>query len=98
VGARIGAWTANLIPYFGPAISAMAFEAIHQNEAKEKEDTENLAKALAEGWVTQNENGDLKITAGSEKMVEELGLTASEIQTFGKTLGDGVEELKAYGE
>jgi hypothetical protein len=56
-----------------------------------------MAQALADGLLMQKEDGTWEVTEGSEKAIEALGLTADAAIRFAEELGDGAEELKAYG-
>lgn len=71
-------------------------------DANEKRDTNkvntnNLAEALAKGLIAQDEYGQYNVIEGSEQELADLGLTVDAIKEFTKELGDGAEELKAYG-
>ena len=59
--------------------------------------THSMSKALAEGLVVKNEDGEWQTTKGSEERLAELGLTTTEAERFAEELGNGTEELKEYG-
>ena len=78
----------------GKAIWENADEKATQN----KQDTEALAQALAEGLVMQQEDGFWSATEGSDKALQALGLTADAAADMANELGDGTAELREYGE
>lgn len=82
----------------GAAAGAIISDA-HAREQVNKQNTEAMAKVLADGMLMQNEDGSWQATEGfTEADFEELGLTIDQAIAFGDELGDGAEELRAYGE
>jgi hypothetical protein len=86
-----------LAPFTG-ILAGAAVEAIREQETQNRENTEAMAKALAEGLLVDSGNGSYQVTSGSEEQLEALGLTEEEAQRFAKELGDNADELKEYGE
>ena len=96
---RIGLYAADVLTG-GATIGAhvLAEQSIQQQEAKNVENTEKLAKALADGLVTKREDGSWQAISGSEEQLKVIGLSVEEANRFANELGDGAEELRKYGE
>lgn len=77
------------------AVGGMGMAATATKQAKDKQNTEAMAKALADGLILEGDNG-WEVT--DEAALEALGLTAEEARRFAEELGDNAEELKKYGE
>ena len=100
--ARAGGWAMSGLTLSSPALAApmafaqkATFDAIHEQEAENRTNTEAMARLLAEGAIMEDANGIWQIK--DSKLVEELGLTAEQVQKFGDELGNNVEELREYG-
>ena len=78
------------------AIDSDSEDGMSKKERK-RENTDQMAAALAQGLLTQREDGEWQATSGSDEAFEALGLTASEAVSLANALGDDVEALKAYG-
>jgi hypothetical protein len=71
-----------------------AYKDAKEQEKQNKEDTEAMAKDLAEGYVTL----DGEVIKGTEDELAKLGLTAEEAKKFGEELGSNAEKLKEFGQ
>lgn len=77
------------------AIGGVGMAATAKKQAEDKQNTEAMAKALADGLILEGDSG-WEVT--DEAALEALGLTAEEAKKFAEELGDNAEELKKYGE
>jgi hypothetical protein len=75
--------------------------AVGSNELKEsyeevnRERTDGIAQALAEGIVVQDEDGKLRST--DDAALAKLGISADQLGYFEAQIGDNIQELKEYG-
>ena len=77
------------------AVGEDGMAATAAKQAKDKQNTEAMAKALADGLILEGDNG-WEVT--DKKALEALELTAEGAREFAEELGDNAEELKKYGE
>jgi hypothetical protein len=94
---KIGAGTLMSTGALGSVLGAAVWENANKQAAQNKQDTEALAQALAEGLIVQQEDGSWSATEGSDEALQALGLTADAATSMANELGDGTAELQEYG-
>ena len=94
---KIGAVAATTTGLVGAGSGHFIWTDANEKRDANKANTNNLAEALAKGLIAQDEDGQYNIVEGSEQELNDLGLTVDAIKEFTKELGDGAEELRAYG-
>ena len=90
VGAGLGAVTGGI----SGAIGGL-FATPQEDTAQYKTYTDAMAKALADGTIMQNEEGDWNVKDSAA--LEALGLTEDQARAFAEELGDASGELQEYG-